>query len=132
MALEALVTLLALALDGGLVTAMDLVYPGSRLLLENRVRGNELEIHYSCHATRDPVELVVDRYEKDPRLTRGTWRQEKGEHGFQVSANPELHVAIFPSSDLARHSSCRAKLEDGERTVLQVSLGTRLSVPRGL
>lgn len=114
-----------LLLHGAPLTAGDLVYSESRLLLENRVVGRELEIKWACYATHDTVEIVAARYEKDTRLAPGTWRQQTRERGFQSKADPELHVAIFPAEDLPRHSPCQAKLEDGEQTVLQVSHGLR-------
>lgn len=115
----------SLLLQGAPLTAGDLVYSGSRLLLVNRVVGRELEIKWACYATHDTVEIVTARYEKDARLAPGTWRQQTGERGFQSKADPELHVAIFPAEDLPRHSPCHAKLEGGEQTVLQVSHGLR-------
>jgi len=110
---------------GAPVTAGELIYPGARLLVRSQVTGRELEIHWSCHATRDATSTVAARYAKDGRLRPGAWRKQEGEHGFESAANPELHVAVFPAKDLGQHSPCRAPLEPGERTVVQVSLGVR-------
>lgn len=116
--------LVALALSQGpALGPADLVYPGSRLLLERRATGRELEIHWSCHASTETMVAVVARYERDPRLERGAWRMHEGEHGFQSRSEPGLHLAIFAAADLPRHPSCRGELLPGERTVLQVSRG---------
>lgn len=104
--------------------ADELVYPGSRQLLESHVTGNQLEIHWRCFASTDAVETVVAHYQKDARLTPGTWRKEEGEHGFAAKSDPDLHVAIFPAEASARRPTCKADLKAGERTVLQVSKGT--------
>jgi hypothetical protein len=112
-------------LSGASVTADELIYPGSRLLLRSQVLGRELEIHWSCHASRDATSTVAAHYATDGRLRPGAWRKHEGEHGFESAMNPELHVAVFPAKDLSLHSPCRAPLEAGERTVVQVSLGRR-------
>jgi len=110
--------------------ALNLAYPGSRLLLESEVSGKEFRIRWRCYATRDALEKVAQLYESDPRLEKGTWRMTRQERGFQLKARPSLHVAVLPMEDLAQRTSCReAKLEPGEQTVLQISEGTR--VPAG-
>jgi hypothetical protein len=114
-------------LGGAPVTADDLIYPGSRLMVRSQVVGRELEIHWSCHASRDATSTVAARYAKDGRLRPGGWRKQEGEHGFESKENAELHVAVFPAEDLGRHSPCRGPLEAGELTVVQVSLGVRRS-----
>lgn len=122
-----LATMMLWLVGGAPVTADELIYPGARLLVRSQVMGRELEIRWSCHASRDETSTVAARYAKDGRLRPGAWRKQEGEHGFESTANPELHVAIFSAKDLGQHSPCRAPLEAGERTVVQVSLGVRRS-----
>jgi hypothetical protein len=125
-----LALVMLLCVGGGPVTADDLVYPGSRLLVRQTVSGRELEIHWSCRASRDAPDAVVAHYAKDTRLAPGGWLKQEGEHGFESKANAQLHVAVFPAKALAQHSPCSAPLEDGELTVVQVSLGVRRSPRR--
>jgi hypothetical protein len=105
------------------LTADELVYSGSRLLLENHVTGNELEIHWRCFASADSVEKVAAHYQKDARLEVGPWRKEEGERGFAAKADPGLHVAVFSAEVAARRPTCKAELKPGERTVVQISKG---------
>ncbi len=114
-----------LLLQGGPVTPKELAYPGARRLVESRVLGRELEIEWTCYATGDALDLVIAHYSHDPRLSPGAWRMGADERGFQSTADPELHVAIFLARDLPKHSPCNAELSASERTVVQVSLGTR-------
>lgn len=119
----ALLVMLLLGLDGGTLTPADLMYPGARRLLTSRTRGSTLELTWACYATADAPERVAAHYERDARLIAGGWRMHGAERGFCGAHEPELHVAVFPAEDLGRHSTCRAPLEAGERTVLQVTLG---------
>lgn len=114
-----------LLLQGGPVTPQELAYPGARQLVESRVLGRELEIEWACYATRDALDFVIAHYSHDPRLSPGAWHMGADERGFQSTANPELHVAIFLARDLPKHSPCQAELLASERTVVQVSLGAR-------
>jgi hypothetical protein len=96
-------------------------YPKARLLCDEHVLGNTMEIHWQTYAVKDDVKKVAKFYEKKTGK-KGT---KNGTGDLSWWNGAENVLAIYPAAKSDAYPKCSVATKKGERTVIAVSSAIR-------